>query len=62
MNLEGNKLGDYAMKIILEGVENNPRIKKLNLGKNLLSDQCCEELCKMLENNASLEELILRWN
>ena len=62
LNLEGNNGGDYSLIGLAEAIEFNNKIRILNLGKNMLSDNAGEALGKMLEMNTSLRELYLRWN
>lgn len=62
MNLEGNKLGDYALMSLLEALESNTTLKKLNISKNFISDIGAEKIGRMLDYNNTLEELYVRWN
>ena len=62
INLEGNKLGDYALKSLCETIADNDTIKRLNLSRNFITDRAAEDIGKMVSQNNSLEELYLRWN
>lgn len=62
MNLEDNKLGDRAVKIICEGLLKNYSLKRLNLSKNYLTTQVGESIKSVLCKNPYLNELYLHWN
>ena len=62
VNLQGNKLGDYALIELCDALTDNDSITKLNLSKNLLTNKAAELIGKMLQENNSLEELYLSWN
>lgn len=59
--MEDNKLGDYAILTLLQGVENNKSLRVLNLSKNFISDRVCGSLQSILDSN-ELKELYLHWN
>ncbi|KAL4456118.1 hypothetical protein ABPG74_014079 [Tetrahymena malaccensis] len=61
LNLEDNKLGDYAIIILLKGIMQNKSLKILNLSKNYITDKVCTDLKNILEQN-ELYELYLHWN
>lgn len=61
LNVEDNKLGDYAIKKLLKGVLANKTIRILNLSKNNLTNRICEDLKVILDSN-ELHELYLHWN
>lgn len=62
MNLEANKLGDKAVKIICEGLIPNYSLRKLNLSKNYLTSYIGESIKTFLLKNSYLRELYLFWN
>ena len=62
INLEGNKLGDYAIVSLCEILSDNDTIRKLNLNRNFLTNRSANLIGKMLLNNDTLEELYLSWN
>jgi len=62
INLEGNKLGDVAVGMLCDAIAYNSTVRRLNIGKNFLSDNSTEKISKMLELNTTLEELYLQWN
>jgi Ran GTPase-activating protein (RanGAP) involved in mRNA processing and transport len=61
LNLEDNKLGDYAILKLLEGISRNKSLRILNLSKNYISDRVCGELKNILDSN-EIYELYLHWN
>ena len=61
LNLEDNKLGDYAILKLLEGISRNKSLRILNLSKNYITDRVCGELKNILDSN-EIEELYLHWN
>jgi Ran GTPase-activating protein (RanGAP) involved in mRNA processing and transport len=62
LNLEGNKLGDSAIKPLLDAIAGNNTIKKLNISKNFLSFASAATIARMLTENGSIEEFYMRWN
>lgn len=62
LNLEDNKLGDKAVKIICEGLLKNFSLKRLNLSKNYLTTNIGESIKSFLVKNPYLNELYLHWN
>jgi len=60
--LEGNKLGDTAIALILNALENNKTLSVLNISKNFLSDKSAERLASILKDGYCLRELYLHWN
>ena len=50
------------MNYLCLAIEDNARLKKLNLSKNDLKDDSAEILKTMLINNDVIRELYLRWN
>ncbi|KAL4466565.1 hypothetical protein ABPG72_010616 [Tetrahymena utriculariae] len=62
LNLEGNKLGDAAVSLILNSLNNNKILMILNLSKNYLTDKSAEKLGSLLDTDYYLKELYLHWN
>lgn len=61
--LEGNKLGDSNLKIILNSLlEGNRSLKRLNLSKNYITNISASNIKQLLKKTSSLEELYLHWN
>ena len=48
--------------LLCDAIAYNSSLRRLNIGKNFLSDNVTEKVSKMLELNTSLEELYLQWN
>ncbi|EGR29347.1 leucine rich repeat protein [Ichthyophthirius multifiliis] len=61
LNLENNKLGDISVGLILDALQTNKSLKKMNLSKNYLTDKSGEKLASILQNEY-LQELYLHWN
>ena len=62
VNVENNKLGDYAISELCEAICDNESIRKLNISKNFISNKSAEDVGRMIKGNNSLQELYLRWN
>ena len=62
MNLEDNKLGDKAAKIICEGLLTNYLLRRLNLSKNFLTSSIGDSIRNVLSKTTYLQELYLFWN
>lgn len=62
LKLEGNKLGDQAIDVLLESLEFNRTLKVLNINDNNLSDDSGVKLGAVLETNISICEVYCQWN
>lgn len=47
---------------VFDALENNSILRKLNVGKNFISDLGAEKIGRMLDYNNTLQELYVRWN
>ncbi|XP_038657033.1 uncharacterized protein LOC119968004 [Scyliorhinus canicula] len=63
LNLNMNKLGDSGMKLLSAALQNpDCKIQRLDLGQNVLTDSCAEDLASALSTNQSLMSLNLNSN
>jgi hypothetical protein len=62
LNLESNRLGDKAVKLLCEAVVSNTSLRKLNLSGNYITSSSCEAIKDILLNQRYLAELYLHWN
>ncbi|CAI2363827.1 unnamed protein product [Moneuplotes crassus] len=62
LDLEGNNLGDEALRIICDGLNGYSSVKCLNLSSNNITDSGCIYIKEMLEYNTSIHTLFLSWN
>lgn len=62
VNIENNKLGDYAIAELCEAICDNESIRKLNISKNFMTNKAAGDVSKMIKGNNSLQELYIRWN
>ena len=62
MNLEDNKLGDSSTIILLQVLQSNRSLKRLNLSKNLLTNKISEAMKELIQKNTYLQEIYLHWN
>ena len=61
--MEGNKLGDSNVRIILDVfIDTNVSVKNLNLSKNYISNLNCDMLSEVIAKNEYIMELYLHWN
>lgn len=63
LNLEGNRLGDSAIKIFFDNCNAKIiKLKNLNLSRNRLTSTICSNIKMYITNNNYLLELYLHWN
>lgn len=61
MDLGDNRLNDNGVLNLCEILQNNSKIKILNLSKNGLTEKCIKGIINLDKGN-SLEEIYLQWN
>jgi len=61
LDLEDNKLGDYALILLLASLTANKSVRKLNISKNYATDKICDLLVSVIAAS-HLTELYLHWN
>lgn len=60
LNLFGNRISDYGLRLILQKVPKLNRLKTLWLGHNLFSSNCAKEFIPLMKSNYTLQEVSIR--
>jgi hypothetical protein len=59
LNLEGNKLGKFAIVRLLKKLDEYNYLKSLNISRNLVEDWCADYIERLLVESDSIQELYL---
>ena len=62
LGLEGNKLGDSPIDMLMRTLGYNETLLELNLARNLLSDYAARTIALYVKESKSLQKLDLHWN